>query len=207
MHKEAVNTATKEELGIKKFTEQIVEKLRSQKDSHEWTKRIKRRLLFDLILHIIYVNERPFSDFPTLLELQEQNGVKKFNESYRSGRAAVIFSDCIGESLKLQVFEALTQANYFSVLSHGSTDKGVTEDEVVLYTWKRMGERLYSFDNPESVDADGIIDFIYTAFERIGIINFRKKLYAVNFDGGSVNLGCCYIVEKWFAVAVSSALL
>ena len=31
--------------------------------------------------------ERPFSDFPSLLELHEKNSVKRFSGSYRSDRA------------------------------------------------------------------------------------------------------------------------
>ena len=101
--------------------------------------------------------ERPFSDLPTLLELQENNGVKWFRESYRSDRADVILNDYIGETLKVPVIEALTQANYFALLSDGSIDKGVMEDKVlyVLYLQKdgRVAVQILSIENPKSVDA------------------------------------------------------
>ena len=39
------------------------------------------------------------------------------------------------------------------------------------------------------MDAGGTIYCINNAFERIGITTFRNKLFALNFDGSSVNLG------------------
>ena len=44
-------------------------------------------------------------------------------------------------------------------------------------------------ENPKTVDANGIIDCINGAFERIGMADFRTKLYAINLDGASVNMG------------------
>ena len=115
----------------------------------------------DLILRTIYVS---VSDVTSLLELQEKNGVKRFNECYLNDRAAALFNDYIGETLKVPVIEALAQANYFALLSDGSTDKGVMEDEVVyvLYLKKngRVAVQFLSVENPRSVDAGGIKDCI-----------------------------------------------
>ena len=90
----------------------------------------------------------------------------------------------------MPVVEALTEANYYALLSDGSTDKGVVEEEViyVLFLKKngRAAVQFLSIENPKSVDAEGIIDCINSAFERIGITAFRKRLYAVNLDGASV---------------------
>ena len=82
-------------------------------------------------------SERPYSDFPGLLELQEKNGVK-YRASYCNERAAANFVDVCGEILKETLVDDLLSAKYYSVLMDGSTDASVTEQELiyVLYLSK-----------------------------------------------------------------------
>ena len=76
----------------------------------------------------------------------------------------------------------MTQANYFAMLADRSTDIGVMENKILeeLYL-KRNAQATVQFlrINPKSVDADGIIDHIITAFTRIRICNFREKLVQI----------------------------
>ena len=44
--------------------------------------------------------ERPFSDYPELLDLQERNGVNNIGKSYRTDRSAAVFTDYISEVTK-----------------------------------------------------------------------------------------------------------
>ena len=74
--------------------------------------------------------ERPFSDYPELLSLQQKNGVKKF-ESYNNDRAAGNFCDATGKTLKDVLVKDLVDAKYYSLLTDGSTDSGVLEQELI----------------------------------------------------------------------------
>ena len=44
--------------------------------------------------------ERPFADYPHLLELQKKNDVKQIRKSYATERAAGIFTNYIGQVYK-----------------------------------------------------------------------------------------------------------
>ena len=59
--------------------------------------------------------ERPYSDFPDLIELQEKNGVK-YCGSYQNERATANFVDNCREVLKESFVEDLLHANYHSIL-------------------------------------------------------------------------------------------
>ena len=74
--------------------------------------------------------ERPYSDFPDLIELLEKNGVK-YRASCQNKRAAANFVDRCGEVLKESFVEDLLRANYYSILVDGSTDSNVIEQELI----------------------------------------------------------------------------
>ena len=75
-------------------------------------------------------NEKPFSDFLELLDLQELNSLD-VQKGYRTDRAVAVFIDFIAESMKLPLKECLMKAKYYSVLQDGSTDTSVSEQELV----------------------------------------------------------------------------
>ena len=70
--------------------------------------------------------ERPYSDFPDLIELQEKNGVK-YHGSYQYKWAAANFVDDCREVLKESFVDDLLCANYYFILMDGSTDSSVIE--------------------------------------------------------------------------------
>ena len=74
--------------------------------------------------------ERPYNDFPDLIELQEKNGVK-YRRSYWNERAAANFVDNCEEVLKESFVKNLLRANYHSILMDGSTDSSVVEQELI----------------------------------------------------------------------------
>ena len=69
----------------------------------------------------------------------------------------------------------LANAHYFCVLSYGSTDSSVIEEELVYLLFLKSGKSLLKFLSIEpanNANAEGIIECINTAFERIGILDF-----------------------------------
>ena len=84
-------------------------------------------------------------------------------------------------------------ARYYSVLSDGSTDSAVIEQEVVyvLYLSKDGVPvvKYLSIESAQNGDTDGLKDCISKAFERIGITKFSERLLGLNVDGANVNTG------------------
>ena len=142
MHRESSNYHKQEELGAKNFVQHVVEETPIGRGIARMNEKDKESLSirFDSAYYL-GKRERPFTDYPALLDLQEKNGVLKFNESYRTDRAAAIFSDFIGESLKIPVVDALIEANYYALLSDGSTDKAVIEEEVIYVLFLKKDGR------------------------------------------------------------------
>ena len=86
----------------------------------------------------------------------------------------------------------LANAHYFCVLSDGSTDTSVIEEEVVYLLFLKSGKSLLKFLSLEpanNANAEGIIQCIEAAFERIGILALQERITGLNVDGASVNTG------------------
>ena len=86
----------------------------------------------------------------------------------------------------------ISKANYFSVLSDGSTDSAVTEQETiyVLFTCEGTPVLKYlSIENVKNVDAAGLKSTLEVAFDCFGITPCYDKLVGLNLDGASINMG------------------
>ena len=84
----------------------------------------------------------------------------------------------------------LANAHYFCILSDGSTDSSVIEEELVYLLFLKSGKPLLKFfliEPANNTNAEGIIECVKTAFEWIGILGFQKRIIGLNVDGASVN--------------------
>ena len=75
--------------------------------------------------------EQPFSDFPDLLKLQKKNKMPGIKECYRNDRATGNFTGSIAKVTKDSFAKDLAKARYFYVPIGGSTDSGITGEELV----------------------------------------------------------------------------
>ena len=102
--------------------------------------------------------ERPYSDFPDLIELQEKNGVK-YCRSYQNKRATANFVDNCGEALKQSFVEDLLCATYYSILMDGSTDSSFVEQELIYVLFINNGTQVkfFSIESVKSVDEKGLL--------------------------------------------------
>ena len=57
--------------------------------------------------------------------------------------------------------------------------------------------KFLSIEPANNANAEGIIERIKTAFERIGILDFQKRIMGLNVDGASVNTGVHNSVGVW----------
>ena len=136
--------------------------------------------------------ERPLSDFPNLLKLQEKSSTPGMKECYRNDRPGGNFLDVIGKVTMDSLQKDLANAHYFCVLSDGSTDSSVIEEELkyLLFLKSRKPPLKSLLIEPaNNANAEGIIECIKTAFERIGVLDFQKGIMGLNVDGASVNSG------------------
>ena len=87
------------------------------------------RICFNSAYYLVK-QEQPFSDYPNLISLQQKNGIENF-KSYVTDQVAAEFTDHIAEVSKEELIETIKNANYFSLLTDGSTDSALIEEEFI----------------------------------------------------------------------------
>ena len=192
-HKYAVNLDTKSKLGEIPYLESVVQHTPIGKAIKNMCAEDKNacHVLFNSAYYLAK-QERPFLDFSNLLKLQEKNKTPGIKACYRNDRACGNFIDSIGKVIKENISKDLAKARYFCVLSDGSTDTSILEEELVYILYFDSGKaklKFLSIVPSENVDAVGIHNCIKKAFERIGILNLSKRVIGLNVDGAAVNTG------------------
>ena len=148
------------------------------------------RICFNSAYYLVK-QERPFSDYLNLIALQHKNSIKKF-QSYVTDRAAADFTDCLAEIKKEDLIKAISTSNYFSLLTDGSTDSAVIEEEVLYLLFLNEGKpeiKFFSIETPLHTTAEGLKEAISSGFKRTGMTEFHTKLAGFNVDDASVNTG------------------
>ena len=100
------------------------------------------RIKMNTVYHVIK-NEDLYTDYPKLLKLQTKNGVpqllkSKTQASYATDDAGAIFGNFIGRYNVDLLKKDLDKINYFSILTDGSTDASITEQEAMFIFFKMM---------------------------------------------------------------------
>ena len=158
----------------------------------EWTRSPlkKMKALFRTAYYLAH-NERPFTDFPGLLELQYLNGVK-VGETYKNDKAAATFVRHIAEIYLGDLRDSINNSDFISIYSDGSTDRSTKEKEVIMV---RVIENHYPvikylmIKEPENTKAEGILEAICKAFEEVGVENYQAKTVGYCSDGAAVMMG------------------
>lgn len=86
--------------------------------------------------------------------------------------------------------EDLRSANYYPILTNGSTDSSVLEQEVTHTLYLSGGEPAVKFLSIETLDhthTDGPKESIETAFQNIGMTPMYNYLTNLCIDGASVD--------------------
>ena len=133
----------------------------------------------------------PFKKYASICKLQQLNGLE-LGENYLTDMACSRFVKAIAGDWRNEIAQ--------SILSDGSTDKGIVEDEIVYARYIRDGKpksSLIKVQQPNTVDAGGITDVIKEAINSLKphddsdvfLDNFFKKVIKANFDGASVMSG------------------
>ena len=138
--------------------------------------------------------ELAFRKFAGLCELQKKNGVQ-FGEQYKNDKGCKTFISYIAQVEKGKIQSTVSDSRFMSILSDGSTDSGIVEQEAVYIRYvNKKGRSVCHFVDIvalESANADGILHAIDQSLLGIGITKttLEQKLVGCNFDGASVMLG------------------
>ena len=140
----------------------------------------------------------PLRLFPKLLNLEERHGVE-LGAAYQNRNYAGKIIDYIPEKLANDLKVALTNANFYSVLTDGSTDASITEKEAIFtihFDPSPIGEDCVKICTSyldlaglKNANSRGVIEAINDSFKSIGIDTYVDKLVGFGSDGASANCG------------------
>ena len=191
-HKKANKLEQKRQLGDAGFKEKVVKDTPIRRGLTKIGEKDLEtlRICFNSAYYLVK-QEHSFSDYPNLITLQHKKSIKKF-QSYVTDRVAADFTDCIAKVKKEDIIKAISTSNYFSLLTDGSTDSAVIEEEVLYLLFLNEGKpeiNFFSIKTPSHTTAEGLKEAISSAFKRTGMTEFHTKLAGFNVDGASVNTG------------------
>ncbi|XP_048246220.1 zinc finger protein 862-like [Haliotis rufescens] len=159
----------------------------------------KLEKLFITAFHVAY-RGKPLSDFEFNLDLLDCVGVD-IGSKYRNIAGAREFIKAIACSLQKEFIPELKKARFVTILSDGSTDSAILEQETVFMRYVSHGQPVsfHAGTVPlEHCHADEVLDGIRKAVESVDICfddllstteASGPSLVSVNFDGAAVMLG------------------
>ncbi|KAL5019991.1 hypothetical protein ScPMuIL_002883 [Solemya velum] len=141
--------------------------------------------------YYLAINERPFSDFPKLLELQAVNGLS-LGETYFTDKAAKEFVGQIAGSYFDELKSCLDKTPFLSIFSDGSTDRTESEKKSIMV--KVLDDfypvvKYLKLKEPENTKSLGILDAIDKAFSDFDMEDYHRKTVGYCSDGASVMMG------------------
>ena len=143
-HKLAIKKQQQSELGADVYRESVIANSAIAKSflpKLSPKDRTDLRIKVNTVYHLIK-NERPSTDYPKLLELQKKICVPELLDnqiscSYATDDAGVLFGDYIGEVTVDSFKKDFAKATYYSVLTDGSTNASVIEQEAIYILFLR----------------------------------------------------------------------
>ena len=147
--------------------------------------------LFNSAFYLV-VAERPFRDFPALLQLQGLNGLQ-VGRAYNSPNQARRFVHFIAEEIRKDLVDSLQKADFFSVCMDSSTDKATIDEEMVQVRFLQDNLPVYRFVAVKALsksDAAGTVNAVVSALEtECECHDWKSKLVGLSVDGAAVNMG------------------
>ena len=158
--------------------------------------------------HAIALKCRPFRDFTWMCELDRKKGVTT-GDTYINDKQCREFINYIADVERQKILQQLSQAKFLSLLSDGSTDVGVIENEAVYARICINGEVKIFFLNIIAVpraNAEGIFNAIMKSLNKFDE-ELKHKIIGFTCDGASVNVGQIAGVITFFHSLYAAILL
>ena len=131
-HKQALEVGIQRNLGDVFYRQEIIEKTPIRHGLKRMCRNDRKYVEYKFnSVYYLPMKERPFTDFPQLLTLQEKSGIKRIGKAYLTNNACEEFTDYIAEVTKDSLKTDIANANYCACLNNGSTNSSVIEQEVV----------------------------------------------------------------------------
>ena len=137
---------------------------------------------------------RPFTDFPTVCSIQKKNGLVGL-------LGGIYITDKAAKTMRQKTAVDLHKARFVSVMSDGSTDTTIVEQEVVYVRYVDHGNqvtKLASIQALEHGNAEGVHQSVMKGLATMELLTADKiqpadssfpTLVCANFDGASVMMG------------------
>ena len=130
-------------------------------------------------------NERHFTDYKDILELQNLNGLS-LGETYCNDKAPKEFISNIAGSYFDDLKDLLKYSKYFSLFCDGTTDKSESEKEIITVKVLEICYPVVKYlklEEPDNTEAEGILNALDHAFE---MPDYKKKLVGFCTDGANL---------------------
>ena len=134
------------------------------------------------------IQERPFSDFKSLINLQVANGVELMN-IYRNDKQARSFVHAIADKLRLDTKQAMASSPFFGVLCDSSTDSSTIDEEIIAVRFLQKGTPKFDFLDFRPLtraNADCILQTVCASLSE-HCPTWKHSLVAFGADGAPVN--------------------
>jgi hypothetical protein len=144
--------------------------------------------------HAVVMHNRPFTDFPWMIELQDKNGLD-MGATYRNDMECKYFTKYIAEAAQQEVIAWLNDAHFYSVMMDGSTNTAIREIELLYIRAAKHGVvrvflvacSVVKRPNSESILAS-MLDALQSELH-ITATQLYKHLVGFSADGAAVNFG------------------
>jgi hypothetical protein len=148
--------------------------------------------------YFVVKEELPITKFTKILELEEKHGVA-LGKAYRNNMSGSTMIDFIGKWLSNELKKELEEADFFSILTDGSTDVSIIEKEAIFVITfdpsppgtDRVGVKVSYLDLADlhGADAKSVLECIKASVKSVYGDEFMPKLVGFGSDGASVNTG------------------
>ena len=155
------------------------------------------------IAYYITLKGQPFSNFKEHFEIEQMHGVK-YSGAYENDKACENFIFGIAEYFEKNMKNKLALVNFLAVLCDSSTDKSITEQEVVyvIFTYPETHlpvlKSCHIIASSVSQDAPGTEQAVTDSFKDKLSESGLEKILFLSSDRASVNCGKNSDVIKLF---------
>ena len=149
------------------------------------------KILFENAHYLCKIN-RPFTDFKQQAKLNIKQGYD-LGSTYLNDKSCSKFVKSISRSELNKLRIIFTDSKFLTLISDGSTDVSVKENEVIYIRHSQLGvaKTLFiSMEHVQKADANGIVATLKRSISLLGEFHqLQKKVVVFAADGASVNTG------------------